>query len=200
MSPKKPYTILARLHRGEEFESADEVHEFEDKLADLVRRAIIEVVPVVKHRSSLDEEAWFRDPRSGLVYRYVPPDFPSRGHWGPVEDPKTPSYFESLCADPYPTEDQYRELVRRLDAAWAAKEIECAQLKERYELEDVFFYHPPTDEAYDLTLANLYQKGGCWMKVFYSRKNGNWPDEKMIVGPPPWRRDPTHPRAPGGAR
>ena len=198
---KKRYTILARLHRGEEFNSADEVQEFEDKLEDLVKRGYVEVVPVVKHRSSLDEEAWFKDKRSGIIYRYVKPDFPSRGHWGPVEDPQTPSFFEAMCNEPYPSEEQYRELVRKLDAAWAAKEIECALLKERYELEEVFFHHPASDETYDLTLANPYQKGGAWMKVFFSEKNGNWPDqEKMVVGPPPWRRSPSDPRSPGGPR
>ena len=186
---KKRYTILARLHRGEEFNTIDEVHDFEAKLKDLVERGYIEVIPVNrKHRSSIDEEAWFRDKRSGLVYRYVKPDFPSRGHWGPVEDPGTPSFFEAMCPDLYPSVEQYRELVRQLDAAWAAKQIECATLKQRYELEEVFFHHPATDETYDLTLANPYQKGGSWMKVFFSEKAGNWPDETMVVGPPPWRR------------
>jgi hypothetical protein len=127
----------------------------------------------------------------------VKPDFPSRGHWGPVEAPETPSFFEAMCPNPYPTEAQYHELVRRLDEAWAAKQIECALLKERYELVDVFFHHPPSDETYDLTLANPYQKGGAWMKVFFSKQAGNWPDpEKMVLSPPPWRLAPDDPRNP----
>jgi hypothetical protein len=194
VTERKRYTILARVHRGEEFESADEVAEAEAKMARLVELGIIEVVPVVKHRSSMSigEEAWFRDKRTGHVYRYVKPDFPSRGHWGPVEDPATPSVFESMCPDVYPTLEQYRALVGKLDAAWAAGEIECGQfeLKKRLELEleDVFFYHPPSDESYDLTLANAYQPGGCWMKTFFSKKAGNWPGE-FVLGEPPWRRD-----------
>ena len=38
---KKWFSILARVHRGEEFSSADEVQEFEDKLEDLVKRGFL---------------------------------------------------------------------------------------------------------------------------------------------------------------
>jgi hypothetical protein len=184
---RKRYTILARLNRRGEFADADEVRDFETRLWTLVQRGIVESIPVGKHRSSLDPEAWFRDRRTGHVYRYVKPDFPSRGHWGEVLEPGTPSFFESLCAELYPTQEQYRQLVRDLDRAWAAGQIECAMPREAAELVDVFFLHPASDESYDLTLANPYQKGGCWMKTFFSRKAGSWPGD-LILGPPPWRQ------------
>jgi hypothetical protein len=187
---KKRFSVLARLHRDEEFASASDVDEFEAKLGALVKRGVVTVVPTLKHLSSIDEEAWFRDTRTGLVYRYIKPDWPSRGFWGLVEEPGEPSYFESLCADLYPTRAQYDELVKKLDVAWAAGQIECALPLEKDEVEDAFFHHPPTDETYDLTLVNPWQKGGCWMKVYFSRKSGTWPGTSNVIGPPPWRRPP----------
>jgi hypothetical protein len=183
---RKRYSILARLHRADGFDDAGEVLAFETRLWALVQREIVESVPVGRPRSSLDPEAWFRDRRSGHVYRYVKPDFPSRGHFGPVEAPATPSRLASLCAEPYPSVAQYRELVRRLDAAYAAGELECAVPREPAELVDVLFLDPASDEAYDLTLANPYQPGGCWTKTFFSRRAGSWPGD-LILGPPPWR-------------
>jgi hypothetical protein len=181
----KRYTILQRLHRSEEFESLDDRKEFEAKLGDLVKKGIIEVVPTVKHRSSMSDEAWFRDKRNGIVYSYTPPDFPSRGHWGPVEKPEQPSYFESLCGDIYPTKKQYDELVKTLDAAWRTKEVEHGLKPKKYELVTTYWYHPGTDEAYSLILANPYQAGGCWMRMHRSKKEGTWPGD-IVVQPPPW--------------
>jgi hypothetical protein len=183
------------IHRKDHFESASDHDEFQEKLATLVKRGIVEVTGVnKKHRSSLDEEAWFRDKRTGIIYRYTPPDWPSAGHWGPVEDPDTPSYFESFCDELYPTREQYDRLVAALDDAWRRGEIEHGQLPEQFELEYCYFHHPKTDETFNLILVNPYQKGGSWMKVYHSHKNGTWPG-LMLIGPPPWRR----PVAPVGA-
>jgi hypothetical protein len=195
VNPFKRFSILKRAHRTEFFESASDHAEFQEKLANLVKRGVVEVVSVnKKHRSSLDEEAWFRDKRTGIIYRYTPPDWPSPGYWGPVEDPGTPSFFESLFDDLYPTREQYEALVAALDRAWQAREVEVAEPAEQSELVQVFFHHPVNDETYRLILVNPYQKGGSWMKAYLSRKEGTWPG-KLVVGAPPWRR----PVAPGGA-
>jgi hypothetical protein len=184
----KRFTILKRLHRKEHFESADDHAEFQAKLAHLLARGIVEPVPVnKKHRSSLDEEAWFRDKRTGAIYRYTPPDWPSSGHWGPVEHPEVSSFFESLFDDLYPTREQYDQLVAALDQAWQHGEIECGIPEDPGELAHVFVHHPRTDETYQLVLVNPYQKGGSWMKSYMSREKGNWPG-KLVIGPPPWPR------------
>lgn len=190
MTVWKWFTVLKRLHRSEVFRDFDDHKEFQEKLAAMVKRGIVEPLSPRKHLSSLDEEVWFRDKLTGVVYRYVPPDWPSPGYWGPVEHPGEPSYFESLCADLYPTRAQYDALVRKLDEAWDKGEIECGQHPVRSELEDAFFHHPKSDETYHLILANPYQPGGSWMKVYHSRKKGTWPGE-IILGPPPWRRSTT---------
>lgn len=181
------YTVLRRVHRGEQFASPDDHREFQARLAALVERGVVVNVPVGKHHSSLDEEAWFRDTRTGAVYRYVPPDWPSTGRWAPVDAPEVPSRFESMCPDLYPTREQYDALVRALDEAWARGEIVAAEHPEASELPDVFFHHPASDETYHLILANPYQKGGSWMKTFHGEKDGTWPGP-LVVGPPPWRR------------
>ena len=187
MNPFKRFSILRRVHRKDHFESASDHDEFQEKLANLVKRGIVEVTGVnKKHRSSRDEEAWFRDKRTGAIYRYTPPDWPSAGHWGPVENPDTPSFFESLCEELYPTREQYDQLVAALDRAWTAGEIESGQHPEKSGLPDAFFHHPKTDETYHLILVNPYQKGGSWMKVYHSQKDGTWPGV-IVIGPPPWR-------------
>jgi hypothetical protein len=176
---------LSRLHRAADFDSADDVRRFEARLATLVERGKLAVEPARKHRSSLAAEVWFRDTRDGTVFRYVAPDWPSRGHWGPVDAPDTPSFFEALCPDLYPTRPQHAALVRALDAAWVAGTVACATYTTPSELEDVFVHHVASGETYDLTLANPYQKGGCWMKVHFT-----WPPPETVVGAPPWRRWP----------
>jgi hypothetical protein len=188
MSPLKRFSILRRVHRGKGFETESEHDDFKEKLAALVQKGIVENVPVnTKHESSLDEEAWFRDKRTGIVYRYIPPDRPSIGFWGPVDDPGTPSFFETLMRKIYPTRAEYDQLVAALDQAWRAKQIVAAQPAEQGELVQVFFHNPAQDETYQLILANPYQKGGSWMKVYHSEKDGSWPGE-LIIGPPPWYR------------
>jgi len=188
VSIRQRFTIFKRLHRKEQFESPDDHADFQEKLANLIKRGIVEVVPVnKKHRSSLAEEVWFRDKRTGAIYRYIPPDWPSAGHWGVVENPEVPSFFESLFGDLYPSRAQYDELVAALDRAWNAREIEIAEPTEQGELVQVFFHHTINDETYRLILANPHQKGGSWMKAYLSQKEGTWPG-KLVVGPPPWRR------------
>lgn len=191
------FSVLRRIHRGETIASPEDNDELRARLRRLVDRGVVEVVTVGKHRSSLDEEAWFRDRRTGAVYRYVPPDWPSSGHWGPVEEPGAPSFFEAMCPDLYPTRAQYDALVAALDAAWARGEIEAAEHPEPGELANVFFHHRKSDESYHLILVNPYQQGGSWMKTFHSHKNGSWPGQ-LIVRPPPWRRG--EPGAPTGPR
>jgi hypothetical protein len=189
MSIRQRFSILRRLHRRPQFASPDEHDEFRAKLTHVLQQGIVEVVPVNKkhHSSLLEEEAWIRDRRTGIVYSYIAPDWPSVGHWAPVERPEVPSFFESIFDDLYPTRAQYELIVSALDRAWQAGEIVAAQPAEQGELVQVFFHHPVNDETYRLILANEYQPGGSWMKAYLAVKDGTWPGE-LVVGPPPWRR------------
>jgi hypothetical protein len=194
VSPIKRFTILKRVHRQEQFESPDDHAEFQAKLAQLLAKGIVEAVAVnKKHRSNLDEEAWFRDRRTGAVYRYIPPEWPSVGHWGPVENPEVPSFFESLCDHIYPSREQYDQLVVALDEAWQRGEVEIGEPKDPGEFPHVFVHHARTDETYRLVLVNPYQKGGSWMKAYLSRQEGTWPGQ-LVIGSPPWRRPTQAPR------
>ncbi|HJZ87851.1 MAG TPA: hypothetical protein VKN99_21905, partial [Polyangia bacterium] len=80
-------SILKRLHRATEFESADEVQEFEQKLEALIARGAVEKIPVGKPLDEVNPEIWIRDRKSGEVWRYQAPEFPLKGHFGKVEDP-----------------------------------------------------------------------------------------------------------------
>jgi len=188
---RKRFSILKRIHRSEEIETSAAYEEVHARLRNLLDRGIIEAINPKKHYSSMSEEIWFRDKRSGVVYRLVPPDFPSVGVWAEVEEPDQPSFFETLHDDIYfQSRQQFDDVVRRLDDAWSRGEIEHG-LKPSVRAPYVgsCFYHPVSDEAYCLTFKpSAPDPSPDWMKLHRSKKNGTWPGD-IVLSPPPWRRD-----------
>lgn len=184
----KRFSVLGRLHRGDTFSSLEEKLEFERRLADLLARGRVERVPVGQMLSYANPEEWYRDRRTGAVYRYVPPDPPFRGYFGPVRDPDRRSYFESLCAGEYPTREEYEALKRRLDMAIDAGEVECALPVGEGVPGRAVFLHRKTGETFGLTppLRELGDRA-MWVKYHYYEPN-RWPGQ-AVPGPPPWRRE-----------
>jgi len=189
MNIRKRFSILKRIHRAEQIETSADYEAIGAKLKDLVDRGIIEALHAKKHYSSMSGEIWFRDKRRGVVYRLVPPDFPSVGRWAEVENPDQPSFFENLHDDIYfQSRQQFDDLVRKLDEAWSRGEIEHG-LDPSFRAPCVgsCFYHPASDEAYGLIFEpRALDPSAAWMKLHKSKKNGTWPGD-IVLSPPPWR-------------
>jgi len=175
-------SILKRLHRATEFESADEVQEFEQKLEALIARGAVEKIPVGKPLDEVNPEIWIRDRKSGEVWRYQAPEFPLKGHFGKVEDPEARSYFRGLEPAIQLPPEPYRALVAKLEAARNKGEIERAFETGPSVPGTSYFYHEASDEAFQLVPPRPGEGPGLWMKVFRSKKNGTWPGETARLG------------------
>jgi len=80
-------TVFGDLHAERTFRTYDEANALEAALRELQAAGEIEEIPVLHPEHPRLEEHWFRDVASGEVFRYCPPEFPSRGVWEPVEPP-----------------------------------------------------------------------------------------------------------------
>lgn len=73
--------LLASLHSSTQFSSYREADRLERRLADLKNAGEIEEIAVDWPQHPLLEEHWYRERSTSVVYRYCPPEFPSRGVW-----------------------------------------------------------------------------------------------------------------------
>ncbi len=181
-------SILARLHSGKDFSSLDEVQEFQLRLAAELERGSVERIPVGKMLSHTMPEEWYREKETDIVYRYVPPEFPLKGHWGRVENPEERSFFEQLHPGDAPGPEEYVALRLKLEELWLRGEIERARDVDT-PIEGVMLYHyPKTDETFELIPPGAFTQDGTWRKVFRSQKEGSWPGELKKEVPPVRRR------------
>lgn len=180
-------SILAKLHSGEEFASLEDVQLFQARLAAELEQGTVERIPVGKMLSHTTPEEWYREKETGVVYRYVPPEFPLKGHWGRVEKPEERSYFEQLCATDAPSKEDYPRLVAELEQRWRKGEVERAP-SPTAKVEGVMLYHHrPSDETFELFPPLRATGRAVWQKVFRSNADGTWPG-KLKLDVPPARR------------
>lgn len=180
--PKR--SILAKLHSGKEFGSLDEVQEFQQRLAAELERGTVERIPVGKLYSHTTPEEWYREKETGVVYRYIPPEFPLKGMWARVENPEERSYFEQLCATDRPNPAEYAQLAAELQRRWLQGEIERAPNTNSKIEGSWVYHHPPSDETFELFPPLAVTGWGMWRKVFRSEKTGSWPGELKKDIPP----------------
>jgi hypothetical protein len=76
--------VLGSIKKTRTFASYEESERLEQRLSDLRSSGLIEEIPVTTPEHPLLEEHWYRDIETGEVYRYCPPEFPSRGLWEKV--------------------------------------------------------------------------------------------------------------------
>ena len=76
--------VLAQLHQKKRFDSYFESEQLEQAIAELIKIGEIIEILVDTPESPLLEEHWYRDQKTGGVYRYCPPEFPARGVWEEV--------------------------------------------------------------------------------------------------------------------
>ncbi|WP_044282567.1 hypothetical protein [Myxococcus stipitatus] len=186
--------MLKKLHPEGEFESLDDLREFEHRLARALEKGAIERVPVKKRRSGISPEEWYRVKGGDDVYRYVVPDYPLRGYWGRVEKPEEGSYFQQLYAGDAPTREEYAELTARLAEKWREGEVERAEDPHSKVAGTYLFHHRPSDETFELFPPNKTTGRGIWEKVFRSNKDGSWPGQDMSLDVPPTSRFTIHPK------
>ncbi|WP_224366120.1 hypothetical protein [Hyalangium versicolor] len=180
--PKR--SILSKLHSGKQFDSLDEVQEFERRLAAELEKGTVERIPVGKLYSHTTPEEWYREREAGIVYRYIPPEFPLKGRWERVENPEERSYFEQLSREDQPTQEQYAQLSAELEERWRRGEIERA-LNTNSKIAGTWIYHhPPSDETFELYPPLQSTKRAIWQKIFRSEKDGSWPGELKKDIPP----------------
>lgn len=175
--------VFTRMKDEGSFNSADEARELEAALQREEAAGTIERIPVGQVMGGGAEE-WYREKKSGLVYRLVVPDFPSKGYWGRVEAPEARSFFCSLCPRERLSPDEYAALVRALDALWREGSIQRARnLNSR--IADVFlFHHPPTDETFMLTPPRKELNDHAeWQRWYFNV--GRWPGGRTVEIPPP---------------
>lgn len=180
--PKR--SILSKLHSGKEFSSFEEVQAFEQQLATELEKGSVERIPVGKMFSHTTPEEWYREKNTGVVYRYIPPEFPLKGMWARVEKPEERSYFEQLCETDRPSKEEYSRLSAELEKRWRLGEIERAY-NTLSNIEGVWIYHhPPSDETFELYPPLPSTGWGMWRKIFRSQKRGSWPGELKKDIPP----------------
>lgn len=180
--PKR--SILSKLHSGKEFDSLDEHQEFQRRLAAELEKGTVERISVGKLFSYTTPEEWYREKESGIVYRYIPPEFPLKGMWARVENPEERSYFEQLCATDRPTKEQYALLAAELEKRWRQGTIERAPSTSSKIPGTWVYHHPPSDETFELFPPLASTGWGMWRKVFRSEKEGSWPGELKKDIPP----------------
>jgi hypothetical protein len=177
-------SLLSKLHSGKEFGSAEDVQRFERRLTEELERGTIERIPVGQLLSHATPEEWYREKQTGIVYRYVPPEFPLKGHWQRVEEPERRSFFEQLYPGEAPTAEEYAELVQRLEERWRRGEVERAAATNTRVAGVMLYHHPATDETFELTPPGAVTERAGWIKVFRSRKEGSWPGKLRLEVPP----------------
>ena len=180
--PKR--SILARLHSGKQFESLDEVQEFQLRLAAELEKGTVERIPVGKLFSYTTPEEWYREKGTDIVYRYIPPEFPLKGHWLRVEKPEERSFFEQLYAGDRPTPEEYAVLFARLEALWLRGEVERAPDVDTPVKGVWIYHHTPSDETFELQPPDRATKCGTWRKIFRSHEDESWPGELTKDIPP----------------
>jgi hypothetical protein len=180
--PKR--SVLSQLHSGKDFESLEDVQHFQRRLAAELGTGAIERIPVGRLLSHTMPEEWYRETRTGIVFRYIPPEFPLRGRWERVENPEERSYFEQICVTDQPTPEEYARLVDELEQRWQQGEIERAP-NTRAKIAGTFLYHhPPSDETFELYPPLQSTGRAIWQKVFRSHVSGSWPGKlKLDVSP-----------------
>ncbi|HVG63073.1 MAG TPA: hypothetical protein VNA24_31205 [Hyalangium sp.] len=184
--PKR--SILSKLHSGKEFSSLEDVQAFEQRLAAELEKGSVERIPVGKMFSHTTPEEWYREKDTGIVYRYIPPEFPLKGMWARVEDPEERSYFEQLCATDRPSKEEYTRLSVELEKRWRKGEIERAYNTHSKIEGSWVYHHPPSDETFELFPPLPSTGWGMWRKVFRSQKRGSWPGDLKKDIPPPAQR------------
>ncbi|MFL5344927.1 MAG: hypothetical protein ACJ8AT_09035 [Hyalangium sp.] len=180
--PKR--SILAKLHSGKQFESLDEHQEFQLRLAAELEKGSVERIPVGKLFSYVTPEEWYREKDSGIVYRYIPPEFPLKGHWLRVKDPEERSYFGQLHHGDRPTPEEYTALSAKLEELWLRGEVERAPDVDTPVKGVLIYHHPPSDETFELQPPDRATKCGTWRKIFRSHQDGSWPGELKRDIPP----------------
>jgi hypothetical protein len=76
--------VLAVIHRKKRFDSYAESEQLEQEIESLIKAGEVEEIPVDTPEHPLLEEHWYREIKTGVVYRYCPPEFPARGVWEEV--------------------------------------------------------------------------------------------------------------------
>jgi hypothetical protein len=180
-------SILSKLHSGEQFESFDEVQEFQQRLTLELEKGTIERIPVGKLFSYATPEEWYREKDSGVVYRYIPPEFPLKGHWLRVKNPEERSFFAQLHPGDEPTPEEYPSLVSKLEELWLRGEVERAPFLNTPVKGVMLYHHPPSDETFELTPPTPSTGRATWRKIFRSHQDGSWPG-KLKKDIPPARR------------
>jgi hypothetical protein len=180
--PKR--SILSKLHSSKEFGTFDEVQEFQQRLAAELEKGSVERIPVGKMFSHTTPEEWYREKETGIVYRYIPPEFPLKGLWERVEKLEERSFFEQLYPGDAPKPEEYKALQLKLEELWLRGEVERARDVDT-PIEGVMLYHhPKTDETFELIPPGAFTKDGTWRKIFRSQKEGSWPGELKKDIPP----------------
>jgi hypothetical protein len=180
-------SVFTKMHSGKNFESIEDVQRFEKRLATELEKGTVERIPVGQLLSHVTPEEWYRERKTGIVYRYSPPEFPLKGRWEHVEDPEARSFFEQLYPGDAPTPEEYSVLVRELEALWRRGEVERAPDVNTPLKGVVLYHHPATDETFELTPPGELEENAMWIKIFRSRKDGSWPG-KLKLDMPPARR------------
>ena len=184
MGRRNAGAVLGSLHAGEEFDSREDVQRFEHALAVELEKGTIERIPVGRLLSHSAPEEWYREKASGVVYRYVPPEFPLKGHWARVEEPGARSFFEQLCATDAPSDEEYAGLVRALEALWRRGEVERVRDAGTRIQGVTLYHHRPTDETFELMPPGAFTARASWRKVFRSHADGSWPGKLQLDVPP----------------
>jgi hypothetical protein len=140
------FSILRWLHLRDHFESQAEVEAFERRLAVACATGIVAETPALRD-ASIGGAVWYRDRVTRAVFRYERPDFPFRGHWGPVYHPDAPSAFAAL-APSSPTQAQVDALLGQLDALVRSGKIREVQNHDHRPSR--FFIDVATGEQYRL--------------------------------------------------
>jgi hypothetical protein len=75
------------MHGKRSFDSQREYAELQRMLAEAISRGYVEQVPVMKPSRLSPLETWYRDRKTGEIYRLYPPDpdSPDRGWWDRVD-------------------------------------------------------------------------------------------------------------------
>jgi hypothetical protein len=201
MGASRSDNLFERLHPTRQFSSSGEMERLERRLREEVERGTLERIQVGKRALATSPEEWYREPASGVVYRYVAPEFPSPGLWEPVDTPEEGYFFEkqramsrtrpskpsllgALCPHASPSPEEYSRLVEALDSRWTRGEVERAVDWESGH-PVMLFHFRPTDETYVLTPPRVFGESGGWRKSDLSSREGTWPGRLWLDCPPP---------------
>ncbi len=86
-------SILDQILPEGRVDTAADADYLERTLLELRRGGLIEEVPVDPASAHpLQEEHWYREVGTQVIYRFVPPNFPARGHWGRLSQQEPPGH------------------------------------------------------------------------------------------------------------